>query len=219
MRHRVIALTLPLALSLSGLLATRLAAQDSQDTSVADAARRAQEQKKSTPKPTKVITNDNLPAAPAADAPAPAGTQPAPATHLINTTEATPAPTPSAAAASVDATQPAPAADTAPAPAAATTDVKVPAVEGDAAASPEVAALKREIADQQKGVDLLLRLYALDQDAFLANPDHAKDPQGKAKLDAQQEEIHAKVAEVAVLKAKLDAIAPGESAKTAPPKP
>ncbi len=63
MRHRVIALTLPFALSLSALLATQLAAQDSQDTSVAEAARHAQEQKKSTPKSPKVITNDNLPAA------------------------------------------------------------------------------------------------------------------------------------------------------------
>ena len=191
MRHRVIALTLPLAWCLSGLLATEVAAQDSQDTSVAEAARRAQEQKKSTPKSPKVITNDNLPAAPKPDATAPSGTQ-----------------TPDAA------TQSAPAADSAAAPAAGT-DAKV----GDAAANPEVAALKRQIADQQKEVDLLLRLHALDQDAFLANPDHAKDPQGRAKLDTQQEEIHTKVAELAVLKAKLDAIAPGESAKPPAPKP
>ena len=191
MRHRVVALTLPLAWSLCGLLATQVAAQDSQDTSVAEAARHAQEQKKSTPKSPKVITNDNLPTAPKPDATNSSGTQ-----------------TPDAA------TQSAPAADAAAVPAAAT-DAKV----GDAAANPEVAALKRQIADQQKEVDLLLRLHALDQDAFLANPDHAKDPQGKAKLDTQQEEIHAKVAELAALKAKLDAIAPGESAKPPAPKP
>ena len=64
-----------------------------------------------------------------------------------------------------------------------------------------------------------MRLHALDQDAFLANPDHAKDPQGKAKLDTQQSEIQAKVAELAALKAKLDAIVPGESAKPPAPKP
>jgi len=191
MRHRVIALTLPFTLSLSALLATQLAAQDLQDTSVAEAARHAQEQKKSTPKSSKVITNDNLPAAAKPDATTPSGTQ-----------------TPDAA------TQSVPAADTAAAPTAGT-DGKA----GDAAANPEVAALKRQIADQQKEVDLLLRLHALDQDAFLANPDHAKDPQGKAKLDTQQEEIHAKVAELAALKAKLDAIAPGESAKPPAPKP
>jgi len=193
MRHRIIALTLPFALSLSALLARQLAAQDSQDTSVAEVARHAREQKKSTPKSPKVITNDNLPAAPKPDATTASGTQ-----------------TPDAA------TQSAPAADTAAAPAAGT-DAKT----GDAAAAenPEVAALKRQIADQQKEVDLLLRLHALDQDAFLGNPDHTKDPQGKAKLDAQQEEIHAKVAELAGLKAKLDAIAPGESAKPPAPKP
>jgi hypothetical protein len=43
--------------------------------------------------------------------------------------------------------------------------------------------------------------------------------QGKAKLDAQQEELHAKVAALAAGKAKLDSIAPGESAKVPPPKP
>jgi hypothetical protein len=201
MRYRIIALTLPLALSLSGLLATQVVAQDSQDTSVAEAARRSQEQKKSTPKSPKVITNDNLPGAPKPDATAAAGTQPAPS-PLVNTTEAA---------------RPA-SADTTPAPAAAA-DAKGPAAPDNAAANPEVVALKRQIADQQKEVDLLLRLYALDQDAFLANPDHAKDPQGKAKLDTQQEEIHAQVAELAALKAKLDAIAPGESAKPPAPKP
>lgn len=201
MRYRVIALTVPLALSLSGSLATQVVAQDSQDTSVAEAARRAQEQKKSTPKSPKVITNDNLPGAPKPDATAAAGTQPAPS-QLVNATEAA---------------RPA-SADTTPAPAAAA-DAKGPAAADNAAANPEVVALKRQIADQQKEVDLLLRLYALDQDAFLANPDHARDPQGKAKLDTQQEEIHAKVAELAALKAKLDAIVPGESAKPPAPQP
>jgi hypothetical protein len=209
MRHRVIALSLPLALSLSALLATPLAAQDSQDTSVADAARRTQEQKKSTPKLVKVITNDNLPAAPKADATTQAAPSADASTQFV--TEATPVPTAPAAAPSADATQPTPADSTAAAAAAAQND-NVPA-------NPEVAALKRQIADQQKEVDLLLRLNSLDQDAFLSNPDHAKDLQTKAKLDAQQEEIHAKVAAVAALKAKLDAIAPGESAKTQPPKP
>jgi hypothetical protein len=215
MRHRFIALTLPLALSLSGLLATQVAAQDSQDTSVADAARRAQEQKKSTPKSVKVITNENIPGAPKPDA-----TQPTPSpdavTQIPLTTEATPrAPTAATAATSTDADQPATGA--AAAPATATTDAKTPA--DNAAANPEVAALKRQITDQQRAVDLLLRLHSLDQDAFLSNPDHAKDPQGKAKLDAQGEEIRAKVAAVAALKAKLDAIAPGESAKPPAPKP
>ena len=191
MRYRVIASSLPFALSLAGLLATQVVAQDSQDSSVAEAARRAQEQKKSAPKAPKVITNDNLPGAPKPDATASAGTQPAPS-QLVNTPEAPATSTPTAA------------------------DAAAP---DNAAANPEVAALKRQIADQQKEVDLLLRLHALDQDAFLANPDHARDPQGKAKLDTQQEEIHAKVAELAALKAKLDAIVPGESAKPPAAKP
>jgi hypothetical protein len=216
MRPRVKALTLLLAFPLLTLLSIPLTAQDSTDTSVADAARRAREQKKSVPKPAPVITNDNIPAAPKPDSSAPAGTPPA------TSPDAAP--------------QPAPATAATPAPSAPTTDSSAQTGDTAAAASapgandaatkpadakpnPEVVALKQQLADEQKQVDLLLRLYALDQDAYLTNPDHAKDLDGKAKLDAQQEEIHAKVTEVARLKAKLDALAPGESAKVIAPKP
>ncbi len=185
MRYRVIALTLSLACSLLGMRVIPLAAQDPQDASVADAARRTKEQKKSATKPAKVITNDSLPGAPAP--------------RSVPTDQ--PAASPEAAA------QPAANAETS----AAGTD--------KAKTNPEVEALKQQIAEQQKQVDLLLRLYTLDQDTFQSNPDHSRDTQGKAKLDAQQEEIHAKVAEVARLKVKLDAIAPGEPAKVQPSKP
>jgi hypothetical protein len=201
MRSRLIALTLSLACSFLGLSAIGAAAQDPADTSVADAARRAQLQKKSASKSAKVITNDTLPATPQQ------GSKPL--------AETPPAPSPDAA------TQPAMSAEAAPA------TTGSPASSGTASSdaadkaqsNPEVTSLKQQIADQQKEVELLMRLHALDQEAFLSNPDHAKDPQGKAKLDTQQEEIHAKVAEVARLKEKLASIAPGESAKVVAPKP
>jgi hypothetical protein len=212
MRYRVSALALLLVCSFLGLRVLRLAAQDSQDTSVADAARRAKEQKKSAAKPAKLVTNDSLPAVPA------------PTDQPAASPDATPQPRayPETSAA----TTASPESPTAPSGEPATTDAKTPAGQQAAPAeaakakrNPEVEALKQQITEQQKQVDLLLRLNALDQDTFLSNPDHARDIQGKAKLDAQQEEIHAKVAEVARLKAKLEAIAPGESVKVQPPKP
>lgn len=223
MRSRLIALTLSLACSFLGSPARQAAAQDPADSSVADAARRAQEQKKSASKPTKVITNETLPTAPPQGSRSLAGTQPAPspdaAPQPAISTEAAPA-TPEAAS---DAPQASAAADKVDA-STATTDKEASAEQPAGAAgadkapsNPEVTLLKQQIAEQQKEVELLMRLHALDEESFLSNPDHAKDLQGKARLDAQQEEIHAKVAAVARLKEKLASIAPGESAKVRKP--
>jgi hypothetical protein len=196
MRHSFSTPTLSLAFL--SLFSIELAAQNPQDASVADAARQAREQKKSARKPAKVITNDAL--AGSTTSPGPAAPSPDPITQPMTNAAA------ESEAGSTDANPTASKAGTA-------------AEAADTQSKPELTALKQQIADQQKEVDLLVRLYTLDQDAFLSNPDHAKDPQGKAKLEEQQQEIHAKVAEVARLKGKLDAIAPGESAKVATPKP
>ena len=64
MRHTNIVRTLALILPLACSFALPLTAQDSQDTSVAEAARRAREQKKASTKPATVITNDTLSPAP-----------------------------------------------------------------------------------------------------------------------------------------------------------
>src|SRR5271157_5503215 len=76
MRHTAIVRTVALILPLACFIALPLAAQDSQDTSVAEAARRAREQKKASAKPATVITNDTLTPAPSS---APATTSAAPA--------------------------------------------------------------------------------------------------------------------------------------------
>jgi hypothetical protein len=196
MRHSFITPTLSLAFL--SLFSIELAAQNPQDASVADAARQAREQKKSASKPAKVITNDAL--AGSTTSPGPSAPSPDPITQPMTNAAA------ETEVGSTDANPTASKSGTA-------------AEAADTQSKPELTALKQQIADQQKEVDLLVRLYTLDQDAFLSNPDHAKDPQGKAKLEEQQQEIHAKVAEVARLKGKLDAIAPGESAKVATPKP
>ena len=180
-------------------LATLAQSQDPPAPSVADAARRAREQKKAAAKqPAPVITDDTLkPAAPAQSpeaAPAPAA-QPA--------ADSTGAPGANAA--------PAPAGQPAPAANAGDTDQK-------AKDSAELAALKQQVADAQKSLELLQRELALQQDIYLSNPDHSHDLAGKAKLDAMLEQITSKQQAVDALKTQLAALQ-ASSGSTAPPAP
>ena len=180
-------------------LTTLAQSQDSPAQSVADAARRAREQKKAAAKqPAPVITDDTLkPAAPAQSpeaAPAPAA-QPA--------ADSTGAPGANAA--------PAPAGQPAPAASAGDTDQK-------AKDSAELAALKQQVADAQKGLELLQRELALQQDTYLSNPDHSHDLAGKAKIDAMLEQITGKQQAVDALKTQLAALQ-ASSGTTAPPAP
>ena len=177
--------------------------QDSPAQSVADAARRAREQKKAAAKqPAPVITDDTLkPAAPAqspvgapANAPAPAAQPAADASGA-----------PEASAARVPSGKPAPAAD------AGETDPK-------AKDSAELAALRQQVADAQKGLELLERELALQQDTYLSNPDHSHDLSGKAKLEAMLGQITDKQQAVDALKSQLAALQ-AASGTTAPPGP
>jgi hypothetical protein len=93
-----------LALPILGLAGIAVIAQQHQDASqqtgdpVADAARKAREQKKSEPKPKKVFTNDDVAPAPAAATPAAT----APTGEAKDNPDGTPAKTGDAAAASAD---------------------------------------------------------------------------------------------------------------------
>jgi hypothetical protein len=157
-------------------MAARGQSQDSQ--SVAEAARRSREQKKATSKSAPVVTDDTIkPAAPTAPAASPDTNVPA--------GNSTPAPAPA-----TDATPPA-------APEDAQKKTK------DAA---ELATLKLQLAEAQKGLDLLQRESALQQDTFYSNPAHDRDTAGKAKLDAMKQVILDKQQEVDALKARLAAL-------------
>jgi cytoskeletal protein RodZ len=184
--------------------------QDPQNQSVADAARRAREQKKAAAKqPAPVITDDTLkrsaPTAQASNEPAPAPTS-----------EATPA-----AAAPVPAAQPAadsssaPDANAAPVPA----EQSAPAAEAEKKGndSAELAALKQQLAEEQKGLELLQRELSLQQDTYISNPDHSHDIAGKAKLDAMLQQITGKQQALDALKAQLAALQ--SSTSSAPPPP
>jgi hypothetical protein len=201
---RCISLRLALAtlIASTGLPLSALAqSQDTQSQSVADAARRAREQKKAADKqPSPVITNDTL--KPAAPAPAPSA-------------DAAPAPSaqPAADASNSLAPSPAPAAADKSAPGS-------PAADGDQKSkdSPEVAAQKQQLAEAQKELDLLQRELSLEQDNVYSKPNSASDTAGKAKLDDLIQQLAGKQQSVDALKARLEAFL-GSAAAAAPAKP
>lgn len=193
-------------LSLLGLLlgigaAQPAGAQSEQNSqpSVAEAARRARAQKeKETPaKPAKVITNDDLKPAPSS---ANGAVQPA----------ATPA---TGGQASGDAATP-----DAKGQKESTEDEK----KAEEAKKAELASLKKQLASAQSDLDLYQREFALQRDTYYSNPDYAHDTDGKAKLDALQQQITDKQQSVEELKTKVTALqellgadAPNDT--TAPP--
>lgn len=191
--------------------------QDSQTQSVAEAARRAREQKKAAAKqPAPVITDDTL--KPAASAPAQPSSMPAP----TQSPDAAPTPPPAPAA------QPAPDSSSAPDASAAPAPAEPPAPAANAADSDqkpkdsaELAALKQQVADAQKGLELLQRELALQQDTYISNPDHARDTAGKAKLDAMLAQMTDKQQALDALKTQLAALqqSVGSTAPAPPPQP
>ena len=184
---RCITLRLALPVLLAATLLPALTFAQSQDSqSVAEAARRAREQKKPPSKPAKVITEDDV----------------KPAVQ-----SGTAAPAASTAASTDNAAVPsAPSATASAAP-----DAK------DQKDSKEVTALKAQLKQAQGELDLLQREQALDQDSFYSNSDYAHDTAGKAKLDAEKQQVSDKQQEVENLKARLAAMQPPSTAATTPP--
>jgi hypothetical protein len=181
-----------LAASLTGVPASR--AQS--DESVADAARRAREQKKAAAKPSTVITNDTL-APQSSGAPAAQGATGAPTATSAGSSE-----TPSA---ETNLRVTAAAGEQQPAAGARATAAESQATAEEQAAQGEIAALKREILEKQKELDLALRSLSLANEDFYSKPDFSKDTDGKAKLDAMKGDVDQLKDALAQLKAKLPA--------------
>ncbi len=160
--------------------------QDDSAQSVAEAARKAKERKKAAPKEGKVITEDELKLRPAS-----ADASGAPPAGTVETTGATATPADASAAP----------ADASKAPDAA--KKKTSEEKEKAAQAAEVAKTKELLAQAQEALDLLKRKMALDSDSFYSNPDHARDADGKAKLDELQNSILDKQTSVEELKSKL----------------
>jgi hypothetical protein len=191
---------LALFLAVAGALVPLAASAQSQDSpsqSVAEAARKAREQKKAQAKPATVITEDTLKA---------------------------PTPPEKAVEAAADAQSAPNPADT-PAPDAAAKPAAKP--QGDKNAGDdkkkhkaELEALKQQLTAAKKSLDLLQRELALDQDTYFSNPEHDRDAAGKAKLDGVKQRISDKEQEVDVLKtrvAALEELAGTEAAASPPP--
>jgi len=190
---RRIPLRLALPVVLSAPLHPAAAFAQSQDTqSVAEAARRAREQKKAQAKPAKVITEDDVkPAAQSNPATA--------ASPDAATASGTPVP-PASSAASASA------ASSSPAP-----DAK------DQKDSKEVTELKAQIKQAQGDLELLQREQSLEQDKYYSNTDYARDTAGKAKLDALKQQVSDKRQELERLKSRLAELQPTQSGSTSTP--
>lgn len=161
--------------------------QDDSAQSVAEAARKAKERKKAAAKEKTVITEDTLNLRPAsADA---SGAPPAGTVVTSNPAVTPPAGTP---AAPVDTSKVGDA------------DTKKTNEKEKAEQAAEVAKTKELLAQAKEALDLLKRKLALDSDSFYTNPEHARDTNGKAKLDELQSMINEKQFSVDDLKAKLD---------------
>jgi hypothetical protein len=189
MQTRTLAIGSVLLAGMGLVFVSGLAAQE---PSVADAARRAREQKSSAAKPAKIITDDTL---------APGGT--------TNTTGGV-----STVGTSSNATGDA-SASGAPQAAAPTGNDSANAsgvtnrqeAEKEAAKDPEknpqVIALKEELAKLQEEVDLEKRDLSLESDSYYSKPDYVHDKDGKTKLDGLADGVKVKQEDLEKLKAKL----------------
>jgi hypothetical protein len=171
---------------------------------VAEAARRAREQKKDETKAPHVWNNDDIPKTngvsvvgetPAAGADAPAGD----AAKGANPAAA-PAVAPNGAAAGASGQGAAP--------------------EKTGAIATELAAANENLKSLKTDLDIAQRKYGLDQQTYLSNPDHANDNAGATALKDEEDQIAAKQQEVADAQKKVDEIQARLAASgPAPPAP
>ena len=165
--------------------------QTVQEQSVADAARRSREQKKSAAKQSKIINNEDLdlqyykPAQEGYNFSAPPGSNTAaPGTVAV-------------------------AADGADQSAASTNKDSQPNTkesEEAAAQDEEIKKLKEQIAKAEDQLKWQQRDFALNQDTVYSNPNYTDLQTGKAKLESEQQVINEMQADIDVLKARLTAL-------------
>lgn len=154
----------------------RLAAQDDAP-SVAEAARRARQQKQDAAKPAHVIDNDSLPPSPT---PANSSNSSSPASDSNSAT------TPENSAAS---------------------DSAAPSASDQEQTKKEMDDVKQQIAEKKSRIDFQQRELALAQDTYYSNPNHDDDKAGKDKLDSMRADLEQAKADLADLQSKLDKLA------------
>ncbi|HVH50035.1 MAG TPA: hypothetical protein VM781_00090 [Candidatus Bathyarchaeia archaeon] len=191
-----------IALATAGLLlfvwsgAANAQSQSDSAPSVAEAARRAREQKKESGKPVRTLTNDDLPPAPAGDA-----------------ARDTTANSDDAGAATPAVNQGGEKKAAAPA-----NDEQAKRLKANNAAALERA--KKQLAQFESELDIMQRKAALDSDSYYSKTDFASDTAGKASLDAEAQEIDAKKQDIEDLKARIVELQAmvGETTETQPDK-
>ena len=163
-----------------GLGPALVSAQSADDTTVADAARKAREQKKNASKAVRTLTNDDLPGGPAAEAkPAAAPSEAVDGSHPA---EGTARPEKKAADAEA-ATQ--------------------ERAEKKAAAEAALKQAKADLAESQGELNVLERKQALDSGSYYSKTDYSQDTAGKAALEAGAQGISDKKSQVEALKNKI----------------
>jgi hypothetical protein len=179
-------------------------AQSQDNSSVADAARKAREQKKIAPKAVRTLTNDDLPPAPEAK---PAAAE-VPQDQVL-----------------ADRGKPAEGEATAEKKSA----MDKPA--GEKQASEERAAqrktelevaLKRakaNLSESEHELDVLQRLAVLDSEAYYSQTNYQNDARGKAKLDADNQQIGEKKSQIDAIKTKIAELTSELGADAEPDKP
>jgi hypothetical protein len=169
-----------------GVVAGQQSTQQAPVDPVAEAARRAREQKKDETKAPHVWNNDDIPKTngvsvvgetPAGDAANGANPAAAPAV----------APNGNGAAAAA-------------APGQSATPEKTGAI------AAELTAANEHLKSLKTDLDIAQRKYALDQQTYLSNPDHANDEAGATALKDEEDQIGAKQQEIADAQKKVDEI-------------
>jgi hypothetical protein len=163
-----------------------------QEPSVADAARRAREQKSNAVKPARIITDDTL--APGGTTNTTGGVSTVGTTSSANGDASTPVPPQAAGPGGGEPSD---------AGAAANRQEQTKDAPKDAEKDLQVVALKEELAKLQNEVDLANRELSLENDSYYSKPDYIHDKDGKAKLDGLTDDVKVKQEDLEKLKAKL----------------
>lgn len=163
-----------------------------QDQSVADAARRSREEKKNAARQARVISNDDLDME-----------YFKPGQEGLN----------------LDAHKDSGATDPASSSSNKESRAKDKELEEEGGLDGQIAKLKEQIADAEDRLKWQRRELALDQDTVYSNPNYTDTHAGKAKLDAEQQQINERQQEIEVLRMQLEALQerrtqtiPGDSA-------
>ncbi|HEY6265975.1 MAG TPA: hypothetical protein VIW93_14330 [Candidatus Acidoferrum sp.] len=79
--------------------------------------------------------------------------------------------------------------------------------------SPKDAEVQASLDQAEQDLKLLQRQFALDQNAFYSSPSYSGDAAGKARLDAEQQQIHSLQSEIEGMKSELEASKANPSVK------